>query len=274
MDRNDLEDTYLAPFIDRIKEGFDYFETLKSSEWSIKSFDGLTLRADYYPHHSQKTAILVHGFGATALNNFCILGPDLYEKGYNLLLVHQRAHTGSEGSHSTFGAREKYDILKWIDEVASDKDIESIVIGGVSTGAATVALSSALIKNPKVKALIIDCGFKDAYSQLYDNCLQRKLPGKLLMPLIWFWSKLFLRADLKKESATEALRQNVIPSIFIHGTEDDTVEFSHGVINYEACAAPKMKLFLDGGNHSSTYLFGGQQAKDVLMSFLEQYIPI
>lgn len=272
MDRDDLESTYLCPFIEQIKDGFAFMESLKSEPWEIESYDGLKLKGDYYDCGSDKTAILVHGYASTSLNNFCILGADLYRDGYNLLLIHQRAHDVSEGKHFTFGAREKFDILDWVDVVSSDEKIKTIVLGGVSTGAATVALCSPKIESPKVKTLIIDCGFMDAYHQLADGCRNRSIPWKLMMPVLRLWAIIFLKADIKKESAFEALKSNKIPAVFIHGTDDDTVDFKHGVANYEACAAPKEKIFPVGGNHSSSYLFGGKDAKDKLFAFLNRYV--
>lgn len=46
------------------------------------------------------------------------------------------------------------------------------------------------------------------------------------------------------------------PVLVIHGTEDEVIDFSHGVALYERCQRPVEPLWVEGAGHNDVELYG------------------
>ena len=80
----------------------------------IRSADGTKLRGTYIENSrsSDRTVILLHGLYQN--RSMCIPYVDMYrDMGYNVLLIDQRGHGESGGSHTTWGLRETDDLDAW-----------------------------------------------------------------------------------------------------------------------------------------------------------------
>jgi fermentation-respiration switch protein FrsA (DUF1100 family) len=134
-----------------------------SEIWTIKSADGLNLHATYFipENESHKWAILVHGYGRD--QTFAYDYADEYLKhGYNVLTPDLRAAGTSEGIYLTMGKLESQDIAIWAEKILEKDSQAKIIMHGVSMGAATVMMASALdVKN--LCAVVEDCGYTSAY---------------------------------------------------------------------------------------------------------------
>ena len=144
---------------------------------SITSHDGLRLTARYY--HTADGApldIAFHGYRGHALRDFCGGSCISFQLGHNLLLVDQRAHGESEGRTISFGAQERLDCLSWIRWANKRFGCPEIALFGVSMGAATVLLATALELPENVLCAVADC----SYSRAEDVIVA--VGGKMHMP--------------------------------------------------------------------------------------------
>lgn len=46
------------------------------------------------------------------------------------------------------------------------------------------------------------------------------------------------------------------PVLVIHGTEDEVIDFSHGLALYERCQRPVEPLWVEGAGHNDVELYG------------------
>lgn len=46
------------------------------------------------------------------------------------------------------------------------------------------------------------------------------------------------------------------PVLVIHGTEDEVIDFSHGLALYERCQKPVEPLWVEGAGHNDVELYG------------------
>lgn len=46
------------------------------------------------------------------------------------------------------------------------------------------------------------------------------------------------------------------PVLIIHGTEDEVIDFSHGLALYERCQRPVEPLWVEGAGHNDVELYG------------------
>lgn len=87
------------------------------------------------------------------------------KEGYNVLSISQRAHNKSEGETISMGYYESDDLLDWIQYIVKRDPDCSIVLYGVSMGAATVMMTLGKDIPRNIKAAIEDCGYTSAWDE-------------------------------------------------------------------------------------------------------------
>ncbi len=268
-----FQGNYREPFEKRIKEDSAYLHSLnKKRVWITGEKDGTRLCADFYDQGADKTVIIAHGYSTGPYLNMSAQARWLLDLGYNVLMIYQRAHGPSQGKRSTLGLIEQYDLLNWIDWIDRQTNAKDILIYGASMGATTAAMASDKIRCEKVKALILDSGYTSPYRQMEYEDKKRHLPYFLLMPLCFVMGKIFLKLDIRT-SAGDSLKNTAIPCFFLHGTADTTVSIEYGKQNYDACAAEKDRIYIEGANHLMSFMTQEEEVKNRLLSFLQKYIP-
>ncbi|MNK27877.1 2-succinyl-6-hydroxy-2,4-cyclohexadiene-1-carboxylate synthase [compost metagenome] len=231
------------------------FEALVKREVSVTSRDGLLLNAHVLESHpgSKRWAIIVHGFTASFEVSAQFAGM-FEDKGFNILLVDQRRHGRSQGSYTTYGYQEKYDVEVWVNWV-HDHYGEDVLIGlhGQSMGGGTV-LEYLSIAHPSVKFVIADCPYSDLTELIrYQMTVLNKVPAFPFMSLID--NRLERKAGfrLNQVSPIRAVRQSLLPVLFIHGSADTYVPTQMSRDMYEAKPGFKELLIIDGGIHANAY---------------------
>lgn len=242
---------------------------------TIRSRDGLTLSARYY-HFSEdenRLEILFHGWRSNALRDGCG-GAKLARDGkYNLLMVDQRAHGESEGNTVTFGILEKYDCLDWVHYAISrfGSDVR-ILLGGVSMGAATVLMASALPLPPNVKAITADCGYSSPEAIIRKVCRDMGIPDKLGYPFVRMSARILGHFSLCDGGAVEAVKKATLPIMLMHGEQDDFVPFSMCGEIRDACASP-CEVYTDANaGHGLCYFYNTEAYVAAVGAFKAKYL--
>lgn len=235
----------------------------------ITSFDGLTLKGKYYEYApSAPIEILFHGYKGNAERDLCGSLERCFSLGRSALLVDQRGSGESEGSVISFGINECRDCVDWVREVVDcfGNDVE-IVIGGVSMGAATVTMASALPMPPNVKYAVADCGYTTPREIIRKTVAEMKLPVGMVYPFIRLGAKLFGGFSIESNSPIEAVKKSGIPIIFLHGENDGFVPCSMSLELYESCVSPKKLAVIPGADHGLAYPVNKQKYLDSLREF-------
>ncbi|MBP5444882.1 MAG: alpha/beta hydrolase [Acholeplasmatales bacterium] len=255
LNKCDLTNTQYKPYINVLYQDMKDMEEKEYKEIEIKAFDGITLKANYYDNKQNKTAILIHGYKATPLNNFSTIGKYLTEMGYNLLMIYQRTHGKSEGKYITFSKREGLDLLEWINYVDSNKKIDEIILYGVSMGSSTLMSISDKIYSEKVRLLVFESGFIKMNRMVKDS-LKRK--NKLLLifyPLVKVHSLCFAHFRLSGYDISNKLKDCHYKSLFIHGKEDRLINYKDSVHAFNKKVDNKELLLIDGAGHNMCNLY-------------------
>ena len=191
----------------------------------IESYDGLRLHACYY--HVCDTAPLAiqfHGYKSMAGRDFSGGAYECISRGHNVLLIDQRAHGESSGKVITFGAKERYDVMSWIDYSLSrfGKDIK-IMLYGISMGAATVLMASELGLPRNVYGIVADCPYSSTRAIVKKVMRDMRLPARLFYPLVRLGAMIFGGFDPDAASPISAVKNTDIPILLIHGDGDSFV---------------------------------------------------
>ena len=230
--------------------------SLPHTDVSIRSFDGLKLSGTYYEF--QKGApidILFHGYHGSAEQD---LSGGVYRcklLGHNVLIVDHRASGKSEGHVITFGVNESRDALAWVNYVVENIDPNAkILLGGISMGASTVMMTSAMELPENVKGTVADCGYTSAKEIIKKVIRDMKLPDNLLYPFVRLGAILFGRFDPNSNSPIASMPNCRVPVIFFHGDTDAFVPMSMSEENYAACAAPKHIVRTPSAGHGLCFM--------------------
>ena len=239
----------------------------------ITSHDGLNLVADQilYPD-SHQWVILVHGYQADR-TMMCGFATQYYDRGFNILMPDLRSHGDSEGEYIGMGWLDRLDLLQWIDHVISLDEDASIVLHGISMGAATVMMTSGETMPSNVKTIIEDCGYTSVWDIFSDEL--SALFGLPEFPVLYMAdlvATLRVGYEFKQASALEQVKKSTVPMLFIHGSDDRFVFTDMLEPLYQACPNEKEKLLIEGAGHGEARLKDPNLYYDTVFEFIDRYL--
>ena len=162
------------------------------------------------------TAILVHGYKGNGIRDFSGGGvQEVLKRGNNVLVIDHYAHNLSNGKTITFGVKEKYDVLKWIDYINKRNNKPDIYLYGISMGAATVLMVSGLSLPSNVKAIIADCPYKSVKEEIRFTMHKMGYRYTPLAPFVHLSALLFAGFSLNKGEVSDYLKNNKLPILLV-----------------------------------------------------------
>ncbi len=252
----------------------DELRLLPFEEVKITSYDGLTLVGRYYrAKEGAPVHILCHGYNSSPVHDFCASVSMNLGTGHNVLLIYQRAHGRSEGHALTFGYKESRDVASWVDFAIEREggDVE-ILLAGVSMGAATVIIASALDLPKNVKCVIADCPYSDAKDEIMLTAKRRGFPPKLVYPFVRLGGRLFAHFDPDLASPRLAARESKLPILLIHGEDDSFVpKYMSDKIYAEHTGVMEYHTF-PGADHGMSCLTDRERYSSICEEFTSRYI--
>lgn len=241
--------------------------------WTINSEDGLKLHATYFSpaQKNHRWAILVHGYGRD--QRFAFDYAEEYLKhGYNVLTPDLRASGTSEGIYITMGIFESHDISLWIEKILEHDPQAKIILHGVSMGAATVLMTSAL--QPKnLVAVVEDCGYTNAY-EMFSAQLEKifNLPEFPIMPVVNIVSQIKIGVKISDAAPIESVKNTNVPTLFIHGDSDKLIPHEMMEKLFSASNAPiKESWTVEGAGHAESKTKNPQKYFERVFKFIDVY---
>ena len=272
MENDPLTSDYYDISRERLLQAREEIKKIPYREVAVTAADGARLVANYYDLGKENTVIFMHGFHSHPFSTFSTLALSMMEKGYNVLFPFERAHAKSGGKYITYGWKEQYDLLKWIDFVDTETTAKNVLVYGVSMGGTTVGLASDKIACPKVKALVVDCAFTGIDSLLDNLVKTMHLPGKIFLPGMKRRIKRRMGMTLDQFDMTDSIRNDKLPTFFVYGEKDFLVSRESFDETYAACPAEKEAFIAPESGHAVTMVDGGEAALDKLYAFVDRFI--
>ncbi len=262
---------------DVLKTSNECGEKLKNIEMKtieIESFDGTKLIGHLYPAENAKRIIVaMHGWRSNWWRDFAVIYDFWHDSGCTVLFAEQRGQGESEGDHMGFGMIERYDCIEWVKWLnENDQDKLPIYLAGVSMGATTVLMAAGSKLPDTVHGIMADCGFTTP-SAVWKHVAEDNLHVSygIRKGLVDALCKKRINVGSDEYSTVDAMKENTVPILFIHGTADSFVPVSMTYENYEVCKAEKRLLIVEGAEHGLSYLIDKDAYQKAVLEFFADF---
>ena len=236
----------------------------------IRSFDGVTLAGRYY-HRSDDGPILIqfHGYRGNGVRDFCFAHHICSKNNISSLVVDQRAHGESGGNTMTFGILERKDCLCWARYVQNRfGSTRKIFLSGVSMGAATVLMASALPLPENVSGIIADCSYSAPGGIIRKVISDMRVSSGILYPFVVLGALVFGGFRIWEATPLDAVEKTTIPILLIHGSEDRFVPCEMSSRIFEHCKGEKYLEIFPGAGHGGCCANDPVRYEKILASFM------
>lgn len=252
-------------------------EELKNIPYKKITFvarDGVRLFGKYYHvADGAPLTIMFHGYRSSAIRDGLGILKICQEEGYNILLVDQRAHYDSGGKSITFGVKERYDCLEWVNHMLAYLGEDTkVALMGLSMGGSTVLMATELDLPSNVKCVISDCAYSTARDIIGERIKELHLPVAPVYALIRLSAMLFGGFDPEGASATEALKKCKVPVLMIHGEGDTYVPCSMSIENHKACQSEAQLFLVPEAEHGMSYVLNKEKYRATVKEFLKKVL--
>lgn len=243
------------------KKPIDQFPSDYGIEYEDITFlsdDGETNLSGWVLHpesDAKMTIIFAHGYKGNRFEDhipFFSLAEHLLAHDYRVVMFDFRYAGESEGTMTTVGAKEQFDLLgavHWVKENYS----EPIGLYGISMGASTSILTAAMA--PEVVGVVADSPFSDLEDYLRVNLpVWSDLPNFPFTPLIMTIMPLIYDLNPKDASPISVLDEVAPrPILFIHNKGDGSIPYTESELM--ASKYPEVFSFwlIDGEGHVTAY---------------------
>jgi pimeloyl-ACP methyl ester carboxylesterase len=168
---------------------------------------------------SPRCAIIVHGYADAKIGGIA-WAPTFRDLGFNVLAIDLRAHGESEGTQTTAGYFERYDLSQVIDQIRIQRPAATreVVLFGISLGAAVVGATAAM--RDDIAAVIMDCPYSDYPTAAQTHARVMGMPGPMFQRLAITISQKLSGADLYECAPVRVIPTLACPLMVIHGADD------------------------------------------------------
>ena len=260
------------PKKDEVHRLVDDLLALPSERVYITSNDGLRLAGDYYAGEAgHPVHICCHGYRGLGVRDFCGGVQTLMGRGDGVLLIHERAQGDSQGHTMTFGIREREDVLLWAQYCAKRFPDLPLFLHGLSMGASTVLMVSALPLPAAVRGIVADCPYDVPRDIITLTADKMGLPGKLMWPFLCVGAFLFGHGlRFGDVCCHEAVKHTRVPIEIIHGEDDRFVPAYMSEPMATANPALVIRHTFPGAGHGMSYLVDTPRYRALTQAFLDK----
>ena len=252
----------------------DYDKNWRKESFELDGIQGKLRGEVIYNDVSQgnrvKVAVICHGHTWNRLNSLKYANI-FYAKGYNVV-IYDHAYFGlSDGTHTTIGDKERYDLNTVLDYTRKLFGSDAILaLHGESMGAATVLLELGLRSD--IDFVVADCPFSNTMKYYRELCKHlTHLPGFPIVDIANVMAKRKFDYDFTAVNPIEGVAANKTPICFIHGTADTFIAPHHSEDMLKSSVNPLSECHLfEGAAHACSHCSDKAKYIAVVSAFIDK----
>lgn len=246
-----------------------WYDLLEKTDYTLTGEDGYVLHAQLLKNSrgGDRGVIISHGYTDNRYGSlkYARLYLDL---GFHVLLYDLRGHGENEPTFCTYSVRESRDLLAVLKDARGRfPQIKAWGLHGESLGAATTV--ACLRYAPDVRFAVADCGFGEISGVLENGMKSMGLPPALVR-LASLCAKIRYGYSFDEMRPIDALRDNRVPVLFIHGAEDDFIPPAHSERMRAATRGYSELHLIPGAGHAASVLTAPDDYRALLEAFLRK----
>lgn len=260
-------------FLEMLEKGKAYLYGADTEEICITADDGTELIGHLLRAENEKRLIIaMHGWRSSWVQDFGAIAKFWNKNGCSVLFCEQRGQGLSGGDYMGFGLIERYDCACWVTWAKEEGFTCPLYLAGVSMGAATVLMAANLGIDQAVNGIIADCAYTSPHAiwkHVVENNLRLSygLFGKIADDMC----RKKIQVGTKDFSTVDAMLENKIPTLFIHGSDDHFVPVEMTYENYKACASEKKLFIVPGADHGMSYFVDKEEYEKTMKHFFSAH---
>ncbi len=233
---------------------------------------------DSLPVWGRRTILVCHGLAGNKSNHL-ELAEYALDYGYNLFIFDFRAHGESGGQLTTFGDRERLDVLaavRWIQQNRADESRQLFGVGA-SMGAAALIAAAA---DPSPQGQAIDAVVVyGTYADLGDLA-SLVADNHFIRPLNWLVRYVAVpMAEVQTNRDLSAFAPAGLiatiwprPVMIVHGLRDEIIPFTQGEALFNAAVPPRRSLWVERAGHNDVYR--DRDVRNAVLNFFDLAKPV
>lgn len=244
-----------------------FYQWLEKTDYVVTGCKGYALHVQELrnPNPTDRYVILSHGYTDNRYGSLKYV-PMYLELGYHCVIYDLRGHGENEPTFTTYGLRESEDLAAVIEEVrARHPEMSRLGLHGESLGAATSV--AVLKRRPNVDFVVADCGFATLENVIRDGYRNMKAPS-FLFSMADVGARTRYGCSLKDMRPVDALDENQIPVLFIHGENDTFVSPRNSQEMYDRTKGPRAIRYIPGADHAASIFKDPDAYKRYVAEFL------
>ena len=261
---------YQHEFLADVAKASEAVRQTPTERVEIRSRDGICLVGHLRRCEKPRRILLaMHGWRSSWDQDFGLIADFWRDQGCTVLYPDQRGQNESDGDYMGFGMLERFDCADWARWISENlSSTLPIYLVGVSMGASTVLMASALPLPKNVVGIAADCGYtspQEIFKHITNNNLHlsygfhsRDIEGQCRRKI---------RLSPGDISTVSALKYNTRPVMLAHGTEDSFVPVEMTYENYKAIKGPKQLLIVPGADHGMSYYVETEKYQKAVRDF-------
>lgn len=270
-----LEKNSNKKYAQKIKSSKEKILNLDYEEIEIMSYDELSLSGKLYPADGavDKTVLLCHGYKSCGEFDFSQVFFEYRKRGFNILMIDQRAHAKSGGRYCSLGINESFDVLSWCRWLEMRFGTGCpITLHGVSMGAFSVLASSANSNLPKNVVRVVAESAYDSAVTVFTTSALRALGflGKIFVAPVNMMCRFFAGFDMRDLSLVRLAPRVKIPVMLVMSQND---KLTTAAEQKEIAAAIKSEIQIievKNAPHGMASVWNENDCVEKIMSFVSE----
>jgi len=245
-----------------------FYEKIDKTDYTVEGCNGYRLFVEFLknPRPTTKYIIITHGHTDNRFGSLKYV-PMYLELGFNCVIYDLRAHGVNDETNTTYGILEAKDLDLLIKDTRKRyPDITQLGLHGESLGSATTV--TCMKYRPQVDFAVADCGFADLRNVLVQSVKLIHLP-KFFVNIADVGIRIRYHYSIDEMRPIDALKDNEIPILFIHGEADNFILPSNSKRMAEATKGYSECHMIPKAEHAGSILMNPACYKKYVSDFLK-----